>query len=450
MNMQSNALSDGIASANPKQIQFFKSKNRFVAYGGARGGGKSWALQRKITMMCLHFNGIKVLLLRRTYPELQENHINTLMSLLKGAAIYKASEKTFSFANGSRIKCGYCKAESDVLQYQGQEYDVICIDEATQFTEYQFETLTACLRGANDFPKRMYLTCNPGGVGHEWVKRLFVSKRYKVSEKPEDYTFIPATVFDNKILLEKDPGYVNMLNNLSDGLREAWRDGNWDMLAGQYFSEFDRSVHVVEPFEIPEYWRKYRTIDYGLDCLACLWAAVDELGDIYIYREYAEADKIISAGGADIVNLSQGERIMYTVAPSDLWARSQESAKTKADLFYEAGLPLIEGSRDRETGWLAIKDLLKICGTGTERKSRLRIFKSCEKLIECLPALQRDSKKPSDCMTEPHDITHLPDALRYFVLQYLYPSKNPDKKTELQKYREKRLNSGGTKGRRFY
>lgn len=104
MNMQSNALSDGIASANPKQIQFFKSKNRFVAYGGARGGGKSWALQRKITMMCLHFNGIKVLLLRRTYPELQENHINTLMSLLKGAAIYKASEKTFIFANGSRIK----------------------------------------------------------------------------------------------------------------------------------------------------------------------------------------------------------------------------------------------------------------------------------------------------------------------------------------------------------
>ena len=449
MNMQNSALSDGISTANPKQLKFFKANNRFVAYGGARGGGKSWALQRKITMLCMWYSGIKILLLRRTYPELQENHINTLSALLKGVAEYKATEKTFIFINGSRIKCGYCKAESDVLQYQGQEYDIICIDEATQFTEYQFETLTACMRGANDFPKRMYLTCNPGGVGHEWVKRLFISRRYKPSEKPEDYAFVPATVFDNTVLLEKDPGYVNMLNNLSDGLREAWRDGNWDMLAGQYFSEFDRSVHVIEPFEIPEYWRRYRTIDYGLDCLACLWTAVDELGNIYIYREYAEADKIISVGGADIVNLSQGEKIMYTVAPSDLWARSQESAKTKADLFYEAGLPLIEGSRDRETGWLGIKNLLHITETDSGRESRLKIFSNCSELIECLPALQRDSKKPTDCMTEPHNITHLPDALRYFVLQYITPSRAPQKKTELQKYRDKRL-GGFNNARKIY
>ena len=405
MNMQSSALSDGISTANPKQLKFFKANNRFVAYGGARGGGKSWALQRKITMLCMWYSGIKILLLRRTYPELQENHINTLSALLKGVAEYKATEKTFIFVNGSRIKCGYCKAESDVLQYQGQ--------------------------------------------GHEWVKRLFISKRYKPSEKPEDYAFVPATVFDNTVLLEKDPGYVNMLNNLSDGLREAWRDGNWDMLAGQYFSEFDRSVHVIEPFEIPEHWRRYRTIDYGLDCLACLWAAVDELGNIYIYREYAEADKIISVGGADIVNLSQGEKIMYTVAPSDLWARSQESAKTKADLFYEAGLPLIEGSRDRETGWLGIKNLLHITETDSGRESRLKIFSNCSELIECLPALQRDSKKPTDCMTEPHNITHLPDALRYFVLQYITPSRAPQKKTELQKYRDKRL-GGFNNARKIY
>lgn len=428
-----------------------RCKKRFVGYGGARGGGKSWALRKKITLLCMKYDGIKVLLLRRTYPELKENHINTLLGELKGIATYKESDKVFTFLNGSKIKLGYCDSERDVLQYQGIEYDIICMDEATQFTEYQFQTLTACLRGANDFPKRMYLTCNPGGVGHEWVKRLFISKRYKPDENPEDYEFISATIFDNKILMDKDPHYLSMLNNLDDKLRQAWRDGNWDMLAGQYFSEFDRSVHVIEPFVIPEHWKRYRAIDYGLDCLACVWVAVDELNNYYVYREYGEPDRIISDGAKDIIELSQGEHIQYTVAPSDIWARSQETAKSKADIFRENGLPLIKGNNNRETGWLALKDLLKVYNADdNKRESRLKIFSSCIQLVEYLPSLQRDAKKPTDCMTEPHNITHLPDALRYFAVQYIYPSApaKPEK-TELDKYKDRVL-SGKNKSRRSY
>lgn len=440
-----------ISTINPKQEMFFKARKRFIAYGGARGGGKSWAVDRKAPLMALRYSGIKILLLRRTYKDLERNHVRALEPLLKGIAKYSRQEKCFHFPNGSILELGYCASESDVLQYQGQEYDVIFIDEATQFTEYQFETLTACLRGANTFPKRMYLTCNPGGVGHEWVKRLFISRRYKETENPDDYEFVAATIYDNKILLENDPGYVAMLDNLSDGLRQAWRDGNWDMLAGQYFSEFNRNIHVIEPFEIPECWKRYRTIDYGLDCLACLWVAVDERGDYYIYREYAEEDKVISAGAADIVALSEGENIIYTVAPDDLWARSQETAKSKADIFRENGLPLLKGNRNRETGWLAVKELLAV----KNDESRLKIFNNCTQLIECLPALQRDTKKPTDCMTEPHNITHLPDALRYFCLQYVYPSKNTgDTRTQLerdlQKYKNKLLRSGGRKKRGYY
>lgn len=428
-----------ISTMNPKQAEFFKAKTRYVGYGGARGGGKSWALRKKITLMCLRYSGIRILLLRRTYPELKENHVNTLLTELKGIAKYRDSDKVFKFENGSTIKLGYCAAESDVLQYQGNEYDVICLDEATQFTEYQYQTLTACLRGANNFPKRMYLTCNPGGVGHEWVKRLFISKKYKNSEHPEEYTFIPATVFDNKILLKKDPGYVDMLNNLDDGLRQAWRDGNWDMLAGQYFSEFNRNIHVVEPFTIPSHWRRYRAIDYGLDCLACVWAALDDEGHYYIYREYAQSDRIISAGSEDIIQLSADENIAYTAAPPDMWSRSQESAKTKADLFRESGLTLVKSSNDREAGWLAIKNLMRISENMPGIKdSRLKIFNNCTELIECLPALQRDAKKPTDCMSEPHEITHLPDALRYLCIQFLVAAKPPKKeKTEAQLYKEK-------------
>lgn len=375
--------------------------------------------------------------------------MRVLDPMLKGLARYSRQEKCFYFPNGSILELGYCASESDVLQYQGQEYDIIFIDEATQFTEFQFETLTACVRGANNFPKRMYLTCNPGGVGHEWVKRLFVSRKYRETENPDDYEFISATVFDNKVLLDNDPGYVNMLNNLSEGLRQAWRDGNWDMLAGQYFSEFDRNVHVIEPFSIPENWKRYRTIDYGLDCLACLWIAIDERGDYYVYREYAESDKVISQGAEEIRALTEEENIFYTVAPDDLWARSQETAKSKADIFRENGLSLLKGNRNREAGWLAIKELLTV----KNGESRLKIFSTCVDLIECLPALQRDAKKPTDCMTEPHDITHLPDALRYFCLQYTTPAKEEDKRTktekDLQRFKNKMI--GGNKSRRgFY
>ena len=223
------------------------------------------------------------------------------------------------------------------------------------------------------------------------------------------------------------------------------------MLAGQYFGEFDRSVHIVEPFVIPEHWKKYRAIDYGLDCLACVWVAVDELGNYYVYREYGEPDRIISDGARDILELSQGEYIEYTVAPSDIWARSQESAKSKADIFRENGLPLIKGNNNRETGWLALKDLMKVHDIDDgKRESRLKIFSSCVQLIEYLPSLQRDAKKPTDCMTEPHHITHLPDALRYFAVQYVYPSAPPKpEKTELDKYKERVL-SGKNKRRRSY
>ena len=448
MSMPNNDVVIDISTMNEKQKAFFKARCRFVAYGGARGGGKSWSLQRKLPLMALHYAGIKILLLRRTYKDLERNHVRTLEPLLKGAARYSRQEKCFYFPNGSILELGYCASEADVLQYQGQEYDVIAIDEATQFTEFQFETLTACMRGANSFPKRMYLTCNPGGVGHEWVKRRFISRKYKDTESPDDYEFISATIFDNEVLLSSDPGYVNMLNNLSEGLRQAWRDGNWDMLAGQYFSEFDRNVHVIEPFSIPANWKRYRAIDYGLDCLACLWIAIDERGDYYVYREYAESDKVISAGAKDIIELSEDDDIIYTVAPDDLWARSQETAKSKADIFRENGLTLLKGNRNREAGWLAVKELLTI----KNGESRMKIFSNCTNLIECLPALQRDGKKPTDCMTEPHDITHLPDALRYFCLQYTQPAKAEDTRTDfekdLDKYRQKRLR--GQKARKSY
>ena len=412
---------------NKKQMEFFRAKARFVGYGGARGGGKSWSVRNKARLMALRYGGIRILILRKTFPELRENHILPLRVALAGMAIYRDSEKAFTFPNGSRIVFGYCATESDVTQYQGQEYDVIFMDEATQFTEYQFNTLTACVRGANAFPKRMYLTCNPGGVGHAWVKRLFIDREFRGSEQPEDYIFISAKVTDNPVLLRQDPGYVRMLQNLPHGLREAWLDGSWDVFAGQYFTEWDRKVHVCEPFTPPSWWRWYVTMDYGLDMLAAYLIAVDERGRAYVTREvYRGRDEgqgcqglIISEAAQAVKQLAQGVKVYEWMAPPDLWNRRQETGKSVADIFAEHGIYLTRTSNDRVAGWLAVKEWLQVYQDEQGiQTAKLKIFRGCENLIRCLPQLQYDEHSPSDVSNTPHKITHGPDALRGFCVYW--------------------------------
>lgn len=395
---------------NPKQEEFLLSKTRFTAYGGARGGGKSWVVRTKAKLMALRYAGIRILIMRKTFPELRENHILPLMGELMGIATYKDSDKSFTFLNGSRLRFGYCDNDADVHQYQGQEYDVIFMDEATHFTEFQFSTLTACIRGVNGFPKRMYLTCNPGGVGHAWVKRLFIDRDYKPSENPDDYTFIQAKVTDNRVLMEQDPEYVKMLDNLPDDLRRAWRDGDWDLFAGQYFTEFKRDIHVVEPFQIPKDWRVYRTLDYGLDMLACYWVAMDERGRAYVYKEAYRSDMIISKA-AELINSMTTEQVKATFAPPDLWNRRQDTGKSVAQIFAEHGIVLTKASNARVAGWLDVKEWLSPYGEG---EANLKFFSNCNNIIRSLPQLQHDIHDPSDVATEPHEITHGPDAIRYF------------------------------------
>lgn len=424
---------------NEKQARFFESEHRFTAYGGARGGGKSWAVRRKAALLAFSHPDIKMILLRRSYPELRENHILPLQRELMGAAKYRDSRKCFEFPNGARLLFGYCANESDVLQYQGQEYDIIFLDEATQFTEFQFSTLTACLRGANNLPKRMYLTCNPGGVGHAWVKRLFIDRDYRQGERPEDYLFIPASVYDNRALIERDPGYVRMLKNLPDALRKAWLEGDWGVFAGQYFAMWREQVHVIAPFALPRHYRRVITLDYGLDMLAAYWIALDERGLAYVYREVYESGLIISEAAARIRQEGMdGAECVY--APPDLWNRRQDTGKSAAEIFAECGVPLVKAQNNRVQGWYDMAEWLKIrcadrldCGSRRvqradgqsegelcggapgEQYACLRIFEGrCKNLVRCLPQVQADSKNPNDVAVEPHELTHSVDAIRYF------------------------------------
>ena len=250
-----------IPAPNERQKKFFMDKHRYIAFGGARGGGKSWAVRTKALLLCLKYPGIKVMIVRRSYPELRENHIRIMRrELPPEAAQYNDSRKEFAFRNGSVILFRYCANESDLDNYQGTEADVLFIDEATQFSEEIFKVFTACVRGVNGFPKRVYLTCNPGGVGHSWVKRLFVDRRFNENEDGRDYAFIQSRVTDNLALMQSQPEYIKQLEALPPKLKEAWLYGNWDIFEGQFFEEFtdDREhyadglfTHVIEPFDPP-------------------------------------------------------------------------------------------------------------------------------------------------------------------------------------------------------
>lgn len=407
----------------PKQIQFFKCTKKSVAYGGARGGGKSWALRRKLVLMCSKYPGIQILLIRRTLKDLRKNHELPLMAELEGFAKYDKQNKEFHFPNGSMLTLGYCDSESDVLQYQGQSYDVIGMEEATQFTEFQYECLTECNRRSGtmqgDFTSRMYLTCNPGGVGHVWVKRLFIDREYRNKEEPGDYDFIPSKVYDNEYIMKNDPDYVRALENLPEMRKRAMLYGDWDAFEGQYYPEFRRDIHVIKPIELPAHWKRFRSLDYGLDMTACYWWAVSPDGREYIYRELYQPGLTLRQAAGKILELTpDDEEVSYTVASPDLWNRRQDTGVSGEEIMSSVGLKDMQKADNRRIpGWRTLREHLQpfIDEQGVQ-VANLRIFENCTNLIRCMPLLMHDEKHPEDAASEPHEVTHGPESIRYGVM----------------------------------
>ena len=412
-----------------RQREFFLSRARHTAYGGARGGGKSWAMRRKFILLALRYPGLNLLLLRRMLPELRENHLIPMQRELYGFAVYNSAERVFRFPNGSRIKLGYCDTMQDVYQYQGQEYAVIGLEEATHFTEEQMRFLTTCNRTTRkDFSPRMYYTCNPGNVGHAWVKRLFIDRLYAENENPNDYLFIPARIYDNKVLLDADPNYIRQLEALPEELRRAHLDGDWDAHAGQYFREFSRDRHVIEPFEIPSWWRRFRSMDWGYNDPCCvLWHAVDGENRVYTYRELYVRETRAGEVAAMVLELSRGESISYTVASPDMWQKRGAvlsgaggfEGETLAELFTSSGLSLTPADNSRVPGWNRVRDFLAVAPDG---RPNWLCFSDCRNLIRQLPALQFDQHNREDA-ADGDD--HAPEALRYALMSRPHAGKQP-------------------------
>lgn len=406
----------------------------------ARGGGKSFAVRIKAALLCLKYPGIKVMIIRKTYPELTENHINPMIEMLKcyhpekkeRIATYNDAKKNIVFPNGSRILFRYCDNEKDAERFQGTEVDVLFIDEATHQSETKFKKLSACVRGVNDFPKRIYLTCNPGNEGHQWVKRLFIDRKYESNENPDDYMFIQSLVTDNMALMKSNPDYIRQLEALPPKLRKAWLDGDWNVYEGMFFEEFvdrpdhylDRQwTHVIEPFEIPDNWTIFRCFDWGYNHpFACEYFAMDTDGILYNILEFYGCTKTPNEGVKWIpskvfaemrkIELEhrwlRGKNIIGVADPA-IW--NAEYGESIAETAAKHGVYFGKGDHERLAGWMQMHYRLAFDENGYPM---MYIFKNCKGTIRTLPLLMYDEHKPEDIDTEGED--HIADAIRYLCM----------------------------------
>ena len=423
-----------IPEPNVKQKIFLADTHRHVAYGGARGGGKSWAVRVKALLLCLRWSGIKILIVRKTYKELTNNHIAPLQQMIPAdVARYNKTEKVFTFVNGSTIWFGYCNNDSDLDQYQGAEYDVLFFDEATQLQEAWIKKINLAVRQPNGLPKRTYYTCNPGGVSHNYIKRLFIEKRYEEAEIPENYSFTQALVTDNKVLMEMSPEYKAELEALPPKLREAWLYGSWDIFEGQFFEDFidmpehydDRQwTHVINPFDIPDGWKIYRSFDWGYNKpFSCMWFAVDYDGVVYHILEFYGCMKGSPNEGikwtppqvfAEIHRIEtehpwlKGKSIQGIADPA-IW--DAETGESIADTAAKHQVFFSKGDHQRIPGWMQCHYRLAFDENGFPM---FYVFKNCENFIRTIPLLQFDEHKAEDIDTDGED--HIADAWRYFLM----------------------------------
>ena len=422
---------------NPKQLRFLQAKDKYVAFGGARGGGKSWSIRTKAFLLANRWPGIKILIVRRTLVELRNNHIEPLKGLLRGLAKYNQQERKFIFPNGSTISFEFYDSDKDEMKYQGVEYDVIFIDEATQFQEAWLKIMASCCRGVNDFPKRIYYTCNPGGPSHQYVKRLFVDRDFRNDEDPNDYVFIQSLVMDNKALMESNPEYIKFLKNLPPKLKRGWLYGDWNIFEGMFFESFRndpdhyadrRWTHVIDPFRPKSHWPVYRSFDWGyFRPFSCGWWTVDDDGVVYrideLYGvEYSGGEPVPNQGvkwppekvfaeikkHEDEHPYLKGKNIIGVADPA-IW--NAESGISFAETAAKAGVFFQPGDNARIPGWMQIQYRLMFDEAGYPQ---MYIFSNCRNFIRTITTLEYDPHKAEDLDTDGED--HAADETRYFCM----------------------------------
>lgn len=395
-------------SLQPKQRQFLELIENvpITFFGGARGGGKSKALQLIMLLRRLQYQNTSGAIFRRTYPELEANHIRPLFQSFPSLRIYwNESKKLLSLPNGSTIQYSHCNNESDISLYQGREIEDLAIDEIGQWSEGMFRTLLGSNRTSKPGIKpRCFNAGNPGGIGHGWLKRLFIEKRFNDRERDQDYAFIQSLVYDNPALIENDPDYISRLESEpNESLRKAWLYGDWSIFAGQFFQEISRNVHFIKPFEIPRHWNRFGSYDYGFNHPAAFgWFANDEDGNTYLYRELVKPQLRVDQFAAELNKFEDTKLLNPILGGHDCWTtksvlRDDHQPPTVADEFLKHGIYLEKAIIDRIQGAAQLRSYLAWQGL-PGGKPRLYIFDTCPITFDTISRMIHNPDRPEDVL----------------------------------------------------
>ena len=402
------------------QEDFLAAGETDVLYGGSAGGGKSYAMIVD-PLRFAHKPAHRALILRRSMPELREliDKSRELYPKAFPGCKYREVEKLWNFPSGAKIEFGFLERDADVYRYQGQAYSWIGFDEITHLpTEFSWNYLASRLRTTDpEITPYMRCTANPGGVGAHWVK-----KRYISPAPPNDSflgadgitrKFIPARLQDNPYLAY-DGRYEQMLKSLPPAQRKQLLEGDWDVAEGAAFTEFERPLHVIAPFEIPIHWERIKGIDYGYASESCcIWGAVDPSdGTLIIYRELYRKGLL----GTELAQLLTEMEIsdpmsVRGVLDTACWSRTGTTGPTVGETLVRAGHKLRPADKNRIAGKIQIHEYLKLQNSG---RPRIQIFNTCPNLIRELQSIPLDKNNPEDVDTHASD--HAYDALRYLVM----------------------------------
>ena len=415
-------------------------------YGGAAGGGKTELGLYRCWRKSVEIPNHRTLYLRRSFPELRRTVIPRSQQRFKEhkgvKPVWRAADKEWHFSNGAIIELGYVDGDHTVAQYDSAEYDMLVVDEASEFSEYEIKFIigrlrTTVFKRAAGARPHCLLMSNPGGIGHVHLRKKFVlPSDYGLSlfswealegdpESVRHGAFVPAKVDDNPYI---DPDYVRNLKQLDEKLRRQRLDGDWDTFDGQYFAEFSTLTHVVDPFEIPAGWRKIRCLDYGFSAPAvCLWLAFDYDDNCYVYREWTGTNLTPAEQAQQILAAETGnETIDHTVADPSIW-RATTTRSSIADQYKKAGMRCVEGENERVAGWLNVREWLRVRndqdGPSVAGAPSLYVFRHCTRLCSTFPELIHDKKRPDDLDTRGPD--HWLDALRYGLMSKRRRSRKP-------------------------
>ena len=400
-----------------------------IGCGGARGPGKSHAIFAQAALDdAQRVQGLKILFIRKTAISAKESFGDLIERIIKGKIPFEMSNNVITFEKGSRLLLGGFHSEDDIDKYVGVEYDIIVIEELNQLTEEKYMKLMGSLRTSKqNWRPRIYASFNPGGIGHGFVKSRFVLPHRLLEERKT--RFIPATYQDNKALNRE---YIDYLEGLEGDLGRAWREGDFDLFAGQFFKEFSMKVQVCEPFAIPEDWAKFFAFDYGLNHpLSLGWYATAPDGEVFRYRELHGSGMSYTQAAEEFVAMTPAnEKLDYGVCDPAIWSKKGESDEglSGAEIFSRrvgeltGKQPhLIKADNNRVVGWGIVREYMRpYMGSMDKVTSKLQIFNTGKALIEAIPNQVHSERVPEDMNKQDGDDPL--DELRYALMSRPRPS----------------------------